>query len=39
MFPVHGSSGEILLQKADLALYAAKRMGKNKVLAYTEGLD
>jgi diguanylate cyclase (GGDEF)-like protein/PAS domain S-box-containing protein len=39
MFPVHGSTGEILLQKADLALYAAKRMGKNKVLAYTENLD
>ena len=39
MFPVHGSSGEILLQKADLALYAAKSMGKNKVLAYSEDLD
>ena len=38
MFPTHGSSGEILLQKADLALYAAKRMGKNKVLNYTEDL-
>jgi diguanylate cyclase (GGDEF)-like protein/PAS domain S-box-containing protein len=39
MFPAHGSSGDILLQKADLALYAAKRMGKNKVLTYAEDLD
>lgn len=39
MFPVHGSTGEVLLQKADLALYVAKRMGKNRVLAYTEGLE
>ena len=39
MFPAHGSSGEILLQKADMALYAAKRMGKNKVLNYSEGLE
>jgi len=39
MFPAHGSSGEVLLQKADQALYAAKRLGKNKVLAYTEDLD
>jgi diguanylate cyclase (GGDEF)-like protein/PAS domain S-box-containing protein len=39
MFPAHGSSGEELLQKADLALYAAKRMGKNKVMAYTESLE
>lgn len=39
MFPAHGSSGEELLQKADLALYAAKRMGKNKVMTYTESLE
>jgi diguanylate cyclase (GGDEF)-like protein len=39
MFPVDGLTGEILLQKADLALYAAKRMGKNKVLAYNRDLD
>jgi diguanylate cyclase (GGDEF)-like protein len=36
MFPVHGSSGEALLQKSDQALYAAKRLGKNKVLVYNE---
>lgn len=34
MFPAHGSSGEILLQRADQALYVAKRKGKNTVLVY-----
>jgi diguanylate cyclase (GGDEF)-like protein len=36
MFPAHGKVGEELLQKADQALYEAKRMGKNKVFAYRE---
>ena len=36
MFPAHGSSGEVLLHKADQALYEAKRMGKNKVFVYSE---
>lgn len=36
MFPVHGSSGEVLLKKADQALYEAKRMGKNKVVLFSE---
>ena len=39
LFPAHGSSGEILLQRADMALYAAKRMGKNRVSTYSEGLE
>ncbi|MGB7876957.1 MAG: diguanylate cyclase [Anaerolineales bacterium] len=36
MFPDDGSVAEVLLQKADQALYAAKRMGKNKVMLYTQ---
>ena len=36
MFPVHGTSGETLLQKADQALYEAKQMGKNRVVVYNE---
>ena len=34
MFPLHGEGGEELLQKADLALYEAKRKGKNCVVSY-----
>ena len=37
VFPDHGSSGEVLLQKADQALYRAKRMGKNRIVVYSEG--
>jgi len=36
MFPVHGSSGEVLLQKADQALYTAKGMGKDRVWVYKD---
>jgi diguanylate cyclase (GGDEF)-like protein len=36
IFPRHGSSGEVLLQKADQALYRAKQMGKNCTVVYSE---
>jgi diguanylate cyclase (GGDEF)-like protein len=39
MFPAHGRAGEVLLQKADQALYNAKRMGKNMVSVYNEPQD
>jgi diguanylate cyclase (GGDEF)-like protein len=36
MFPAHGSKTVELLQKADQALYEAKRMGKDRVSVYNE---
>jgi diguanylate cyclase (GGDEF)-like protein/PAS domain S-box-containing protein len=36
MFPAHGSKAEVLLQKADQALYKAKEKGKNKVVVYKD---
>lgn len=36
MYPVHGTSVEGLLQKADQALYLAKQKGKNCVVFYRE---
>jgi diguanylate cyclase (GGDEF)-like protein len=36
MFPTHGSSGDVLLQMADQALYKAKQKGKNRTEAYRE---
>jgi diguanylate cyclase (GGDEF)-like protein len=36
IFPVHCSTGETLLQKADQALYKAKQKGKNCVVVYSQ---
>jgi diguanylate cyclase (GGDEF)-like protein len=36
VFPDHGSSAELLLQRADQALYRAKQMGKNRIVVYSE---
>jgi len=39
IFPDHGEQGELLLHRADQALYAAKHEGKNQVLVYSEKLE
>lgn len=39
LFPTDGESGETLLQHADLAMYAAKRGGKNGVRRFTPELN
>ncbi|MBF0127958.1 MAG: GGDEF domain-containing protein [Magnetococcales bacterium] len=36
IYPDHGTVGDLLLQKADCALYAVKSRGKNSVLLYEE---
>ncbi|MCS7180135.1 MAG: GGDEF domain-containing protein [bacterium] len=35
-FPEHGNSDEEILTKADIALFMAKSMGKNKIVIYEE---
>ncbi|MFN2466942.1 MAG: response regulator [Gaiellaceae bacterium] len=38
-FPLDGRSGEELLQRADVALYAAKAAGKDRAVVYDASLD
>jgi len=38
-FPEHGRSGDKLLQRADQALYEAKRLGKNRVIVFSGSLE
>lgn len=37
--PDHGDSGERLLQNADLALYTAKALGRNRAAKFAPGMD
>ena len=38
-FPLHGSSVEALVAQADEALYAAKALGRDRTVLYSENLD
>jgi diguanylate cyclase (GGDEF)-like protein len=38
-YPEHGSNVEELLDRADKALYCAKKTGRNKTIIYSQDLD
>jgi len=38
LFPDHGSTSELLLKHADIAMYQAKEMGKNHIELFNNGL-
>ena len=38
-FPKHGDSVPDLIKKADIAMYEAKKSGKNRMASYSEGQD
>lgn len=39
LFPEHGTSGEVLCARADLAMYRAKSMGQGKICSYEASMD
>jgi len=39
LFPEHGQTGECLTQRADLAMYRAKSLGRGKICTYEPSMD
>jgi len=39
LFPEHGQAGDLLIQRADLALYRAKSLGRGKICTYEPSMD
>ncbi|MBC9879510.1 EAL domain-containing protein [Bradyrhizobium sp. INPA01-394B] len=39
LFPEHGQVGDLLVQRADLAMYRAKSLGRGKICTYEPSMD
>ena len=39
LFPEHGQTGDLLIQRADLAMYRAKSLGRGKICTYEPSMD
>jgi len=39
LFPEHGQAGDLLIQRADLAMYRAKSLGRGKICTYEPSMD
>ncbi|MES1148981.1 MAG: EAL domain-containing protein, partial [Bradyrhizobium guangdongense] len=39
LFPEHGDSGNVLMSRADLAMYRAKSLGQGKICTYEPSMD
>ncbi|TWA92558.1 putative bifunctional diguanylate cyclase/phosphodiesterase [Bradyrhizobium stylosanthis] len=39
LYPEHGDSGELLMSRADLAMYRAKNLGQGKICTYEQSMD